>query len=91
MANYNEEGNRPAPVKVDVECLSCGKVEQVECEYYWDVDDEQWTLLGPSWRHRCVKCETVYQERMARAREYQCANPPSWFDEGYAGERWDED
>lgn len=91
MANFNEQGNRPDPIKVDAECLSCGKVDQVECSYYWDRDSEQWELLGPSWKYRCDACLPQYHENMRHARELMSPCPPSDFDPMYAGERWDED
>lgn len=39
-------------------------------------------------------CEHHFDERLRavdRALEYMSPSRPSWFDEGYAGERWDDD
>ena len=40
------------------------------------------------------RCEAHFEARLAtveRNLELMSPVPPAWFDEGYAGERWDED
>jgi len=40
------------------------------------------------------RCEAHFELRLAQAEhtmELLSPNPPAWFDESYAGERWDED
>lgn len=41
-----------------------------------------------------ARCEAHFELRLAEAEhtmELLSPCPPAWFDEGYAGERWDED
>jgi len=91
MANYNEQGNKPADINVEVECLSCGKVDVVTCSHYWSVDDEEWFVLGPSYKYRCDECLPDYLAGQQRIRELTSPCPPQWFDPDNAGERWDEE
>ena len=40
------------------------------------------------------RCDGHWDARLAKQeelREYESDTPPDWFDESYAGERWDED
>lgn len=40
------------------------------------------------------RCEAHFEERLVQAErnlELMSATPPAWFDESYAGERWEED
>jgi hypothetical protein len=40
------------------------------------------------------RCDLHWDARLKeqeRWRDYQSDTPPDWFDESYAGERWDED
>jgi hypothetical protein len=40
---------------------------------------------------RCLRHFEEYLDSMARARVIESSVAPAWFDEGNAGERWDDD
>ena len=40
---------------------------------------------------RCEYHQALRLEAANESREYRSDVPPPWFDEGYAGERWEED
>ncbi|MCR9292037.1 MAG: hypothetical protein NXI32_04910 [bacterium] len=39
----------------------------------------------------CPECCDKHHRARERAAEYDSPCPPAWFDESYAGERWDDD
>lgn len=65
-------------------CLDCGTTEGVEYVTTPDRTD------GRSFP-RCPDCFDARLASAERTMEYLSPCRPSWHDEGYAGERWDDD
>ena len=68
----------------DLRCLDCGTGEGVE---YRTTPDRSDGRAFP-------RCDPCFMKRLAEADRILpllSDTPPGWFDETYAGERWDED
>lgn len=56
-----------------------------------EVEEFEQQIGGVGTFGKCQKCVDRYHEARERAAEYNSPAPPEWFDESYAGERWDND
>lgn len=71
----------------DLRCLDAGRSDCSGPVEYRHTPDRPDSRAFP-------RCEAHFEARLEQAqrnRELLSSSPPSWFDESYAGERWDED
>jgi hypothetical protein len=69
----------------ELECLDGPEGCEGEVELRWSPDN-----LAKPW----PRCDAHFARRLEQAEhnlELMSPAPPDWFDESYAGERWDED
>jgi hypothetical protein len=69
--------------------MECQDVHKGDCE-----GTVEMRMVNPStWRHRelCEKHQREHLKVYEHAQELMSPTPAPWFDESYAGERWDDD